>query len=178
MLGLKLNHVSKRGHMYSFKQNFKILPKNANIGILKDLALICSKPSERSNGVKLQGSNWKNDFRNAKNVNITLWSFMHIFNELQYQWLNMSEIRTQRIFQPSLKIFEKRFLSYPMDKPDHIDRQLSDGLSDRQMHAMTIPLWPQGLMCKKYCSFLSKYCMYSFFTDVMVEINAVWCNKL
>ena len=54
-------------------------------------------------------SQLKNNFRYAKNVNVTFWSIMCIFNELRHPWSNFSELFTQRIFQPIFKKISKIF---------------------------------------------------------------------
>ena len=46
----------------------------------------------------------------SKNVKVTYWSIMHKFNDLRYPPSNLSQIFTQRIFQPSFKKISKRFL--------------------------------------------------------------------
>ena len=79
-------------------------------------------------------------------------SIMSISNELQYPSSNLSEIFTQRNFQPRFKKIKKYFSSYRADKLDiRKDKQRErktdrhrDEYTDRQTQAMTMTSRPQG----------------------------------
>ena len=82
--------------------------------------------------IKLQFYNFKNDFRNAKNVKIT--RLCAYIKSCRYIWLNLAKIFIQRTFQPSFKNTWKIFSKFLHDKLGHTDRQM-DRHTDRLTNA-------------------------------------------